>query len=77
MTKECDITKTIKQVQSIIAVETKSIKSKGTAGEGKLVALSKLCNSLRSLVQLTLVEIPEDDMEGYSDPDYRKRWRLE
>jgi hypothetical protein len=77
MAEPVDISKTIKQIQTIIRIETKSIRQKGTAGEGKLVALAKLCNSLHGLVQLTMANELEDDEEGYSKPNFREDWGLE
>ena len=69
---------TIKQIQSIITIETKSIRKKGTAGEGKLVAISKLCNSLRKLIELTTpIELDDNDDVGNGDPDFRDRWQRE
>ena len=77
MPQNYDITRTIKQIQAIINVETKSIKQKGTAGEGKLVALAKLCNSLHNLVSLTAEGASGHDPAEDGDPRYRNKWGLE
>lgn len=74
MAQDYNIGTTIKQIQSIIRVETKSIKKKGTAGEGKLVAIAKLCNSLHGLVELTSKSDSEKDPALYGKPNFRKEW---
>lgn len=76
MTEPVDISKTIKQIQTIIRIETKSICAKGTAGEGKLVALAKLCNSLQGLLQLTMANESDNDLTGYSKPNFREEWGI-